>query len=405
MTDNIGLPLWTEMWFVAFLVWMTCKLIIWFTLPASSRVAARSAAYLLGWPGMDPRPFVVARVSNPCGKARPARAARNLIAGNLLLSASTLFVVPHPFVAAWTGMIGTVLLLHFGLFNLIALAWNRAGVSVEPIMHEPTRAVSLADFWSRWNRGFRDLAFRLIFRPLHRHIGIGAAMFVAFLFSGLVHDLVISLPARRGFGLPTLYFLVQGIGIAFERSRVGRRVHPVATRILMYITLILPLPLLFHRAFIERVFVPFILFLARCKMTASIDLTTLLRIGGVLHFGILIASALTPKVLHWRRELGKLNLLTRQLVWVHGVFIVITIIALGVIATITAPQLALGGILARCVCGFVALFWLARLSLQFILFDPRQYLTNATLKLGYHGLTLVFTYLAIVFGFAAINPL
>ena len=63
-------------------------------------------------------------------------------------------------------------------------------------------------------------------------------------------------------------------------------------------------------------------------MIGPIPLTTLLCIGGLMHFGILIASALVPRVLDWRSELRKLNPLTRQLVWVHGVFIVLTIIAL-----------------------------------------------------------------------------
>jgi hypothetical protein len=134
-----------------------------------------------------------------------------------------------------------------------------------------------------------------------------------------------------------------------------------------------------------------------------VTLSTLLRLGGVMHFGILIASALVPQVLDWRSELRKLHTLTRQLVWVHGVFIVLTIVALGAIATINAPLLALGGLLARCVCGFVAIFWLARLSLQFALFDPKPFLTKPILKVGYHGLTLVFAYLALTFGWAAVR--
>jgi hypothetical protein len=44
------------------------------------------------------------------------------------------------------------------------------------------------------------------------------------------------------------------------------------------------------------------------------NLDVLIRIGGVLHLGILIASALVPGALEWKRELEKLRPLSRQLV-------------------------------------------------------------------------------------------
>ena len=54
-------------------------------------------------------------------------------------------------------------------------------------------------------------------------------------------------------------------------------------------------------------------------MTAHLEI--LIRLGGMMQLGILIASALVPRVLDWRRELAGLATLTRQLVWVHGLFI------------------------------------------------------------------------------------
>src|SRR5260370_39590790 len=63
----------------------------------------------------------------------------------------------------------------------------------------------------------------MIFAPLHKRLGVGATGFLVFVMSGLVHDLVISVPARGGYGLPTTYFVVQGVGAALERSRFGKR--------------------------------------------------------------------------------------------------------------------------------------------------------------------------------------
>jgi hypothetical protein len=130
--------------------------------------------------------------------------------------------------------------------------------------------------------------------------------------------------------------------------------------------------------------------------------TRLLFIGGILHFGILFASALVPRVLDWRKALRKLDPLSRQIVWVHGLFIVLVIIAFGVLSVGFPHELAGGGRLARAICAFIALFWTCRLVVQFAVFDPRPYLKNALLVIGYRGLTVVFSYLAIVYAWAAL---
>lgn len=138
----------------------------------------------------------------------------------------------------------------------------------------------------------------------------------------------------------------------------------------------------------------------------TLDLATFIRIAGILHFTLLIASALTPVVLNWRTELNKLHPLFRQLIWVHGAYIALMIIGLGTIATIHAPLLADGeSILARSICGFIAIFWLIRLTLQFVYFDARPMLTTLGLRLGYYyGLTFVFAFLGFTFAWAAFRP-
>jgi hypothetical protein len=139
--------------------------------------------------------------------------------------------------------------------------WQSLGVMAEPIMSAPLRSTSLAEFWGkRWNLGFRQLAHELIFRPLYRRLGAGIAAFFVFVVSGLIHDLVISLPARGGYGLPTLYFLLQGAGVAVERSQLGERFglgHGARGWCFMMVFLVVPVFGLFHPWFVLRVIVPF----------------------------------------------------------------------------------------------------------------------------------------------------
>ncbi|TWU12448.1 hypothetical protein CA54_12720 [Symmachiella macrocystis] len=135
------------------------------------------------------------------------------------------------------------------------------------------------------------------------------------------------------------------------------------------------------------------------------NLELLIFCGGMLHFGILIASALVPQVLDWKSSLAKLDSLSRQLVWVHGAFIVLVIVGFGLLSLFCAGELASGTHLARGVCLFIAIFWGARLGVQFFVFDAKSYLTTTFLKIGYHGLTVAFLYITIVFALAAWHPL
>jgi hypothetical protein len=128
-----------------------------------------------------------------------------------------------------------------------------------------------------------------------------------------------------------------------------------------------------------------------------------LLIGGALHFIILIASALTPRVLDWRANLAPLNPFLRRLFWVYGGFIVLVIVSFGVISLAHPGALASGEPLARSVCAIIAVFWSVRLAVQWFVFDARPFLTNTLLRLGYHALTLGFITLALIYGCAAIS--
>ena len=86
----------------------------------------------------------------------------------------------------------------------------------------------------------------------------------------------------------------------------------------------------------------------------------------------------------------------------HGGYIVLVISVMGLLSLCEAPQLADGSLLARSVCGFVALFWSVRLAIQLLLFDGRPYLATRLLKLGYHALTVAFVCLSAIYGWLAL---
>jgi hypothetical protein len=131
---------------------------------------------------------------------------------------------------------------------------------------------------------------------------------------------------------------------------------------------------------------------------------TLLRIGAALQFTILIASAMTPKVLNWKGELAGLHPFLRRLFWVYGVFIVMTFLGFATISVLCVEELAAGSLLARSFCGFTAAFWFARLLVQFFVFDAKPFLTNWFYTAGYHGLTVLFIALTGIYGWLCFRP-
>ena len=260
-------PPWALMWSLAVSVYAGCK---WLSLgdgiAAWRSSARRILGYLFLWPGMDARAFLApARQVDRPGFAEWLAAAGKVLLGAILIGVAAPFVERSPTAAAWIGMAGIVLVLHFGLFHLLSIAWRRQGIDAPPIMNSPLLATSLADFWGRrWNLAFRDLASAHVFRPLAGRVGPAGATMAAFLVSGVVHDVVISLPPRGGYGLPTLYFAIHGAGLLFERSRLGLRLgtrRGITGRIFTAVVTLAPLCLLFHPTFIANVIVPMLEFI------------------------------------------------------------------------------------------------------------------------------------------------
>jgi alginate O-acetyltransferase complex protein AlgI len=258
------MPPWAFMWTLSFAIFFSLKWLTWWK--ARTQVPHptwRSIAYLLAWPGMDAAAFLDAkqRLPSPRFTTWIWATLETALGAVLMWIVARSFPRSAPLLRGWTGMLGLILLLHFGSFQLIALAWQTLGVNAKPIMSAPLRATSLAEFWGkRWNLGFRQLSYELIFRPLHRTLGVEAAGLLVFVVSGLIHDLVISLPARAGYGLPTAYFLLQGTGVTIEHSGFGKQLglgRGARGWLFMAVFIMGPVFWLFHPWFVQGVIIPF----------------------------------------------------------------------------------------------------------------------------------------------------
>lgn len=208
--------------------------------------------FLFFWPGMNVAEFRRA----PTVKLRLVPKG----IGNLVIGGFLTWVVAReisdPFLATWVAMIGFVWALHGGCFTLLAAFWRFHGRDVMPLMHAPLLARSLADFWGRrWNRAFRDAAHQLVFRRFAPRFGSKSAMLAVFLISGILHDVIVTIPARGGYGGPTLYFLLQGCGMMLE-TRIPER-NRLARRAFAFVFLVGFLAVGYPPEFVENVAEPF----------------------------------------------------------------------------------------------------------------------------------------------------
>lgn len=138
-------------------------------------------------------------------------------------------------------------------------------------------------------------------------------------------------------------------------------------------------------------------------LRSLITLENALLLAGVIHFLVLIASALVPKVFDVRSALKNVPGMVRSLFWVYGAFIVLTITGMGAVTLLHADAMARGEPVARAVAAFIAVFWAGRIAVKFFVFDLKPYLTSTWLKLGDHALALAFFYFVIVYSWAALG--
>lgn len=226
--------------------------------------------YAIGWVGMRAQPFetlggpvipggrpmLLFGISRVVGGALLILLAHGLVA--LHLNAMLTYALVRPVL-----LVGLSLILHFGFLSISAGMWRFSGVNTYYLFRQPAKALSLTELWSkRWNIAFSEMTSVAIFRPLRTKIGAPAALMVSFIFSGFLHELALSMPVNSGYGLPTLYFVIQGLLVLTEKLLQSRGVtflqNKAIARLWVFFWLIVPMPLLFHEQFIKQIVWPMV---------------------------------------------------------------------------------------------------------------------------------------------------
>jgi hypothetical protein len=90
-----------------------------------------------------------------------------------------------------------------------------------------------------------------------------------------------------------------------------------------------------------------------------------LQIAGLVQIALALLHGAFPKRFGWKQELASVSLLSRQIMYVHTLFVALVVFLMGVLCFTSAPGL-INTSLGKRVCLGLAVFWGLRLVIQFV---------------------------------------
>jgi alginate O-acetyltransferase complex protein AlgI len=386
----------------------TIKVGSWLLLSVRSRDVSLSTGESLlfwtVWPGVRPDLFAASDdAADPDASSFVTGYA--FVLGGLGLALLSLLAVPFVGLdgSTWMLLVAFLAVIHAGIGRLLPFFLRWLGYPAPPLFNAPLRSQGVGEFWSdRWNRPFIGMNRLFLTKPLSKRVGMGTAAMAAFVASGVMHELAISYAAGAGFGLPFLYFLLQGVCYTAEQRVVGEPDGDwsLARRLWTMLAVLGPLPLLFHGPFRMTFLAPLVeagrTLLLSAPLSAYLGAGLWVGAGG--HFLVLAASHRVPAELDWETDLESLDPFNRKLMWTYGGYIVLSIVSFGVLTALFHEQFLAGTPVALGVCGVIVVFWTIRVLVDALYFSHEDWPEGIEYVVGHALLTSLFVLLIVVYG-------
>lgn len=119
-----------------------------------------------------------------------------------------------------------------------------------------------------------------------------------------------------------------------------------------------------------------------------------LLLAGIAHFCVLLAGVQIPARFEWKRELAVLSPMNRKLFWVYLGFIGGTIAAFGLLTLALRGEMLRGDRSALALAALLATWWTARILIDALVFDHRDWPKGAQFVAGHVLLTSTFVAMA-----------
>jgi hypothetical protein len=129
----------------------------------------------------------------------------------------------------------------------------------------------------------------------------------------------------------------------------------------------------------------------------QINIQSLVYFSCLSQIALAIGSLAVPRALNWKVELAKTRPLIGQMFWVYAAYIFVINICFGVISVLAAKDLINHSHLALALTGFIALYWISRVLIQFLYFDRAHFPKGNWYMTGELTLVALFIFLSVVY--------
>jgi len=124
----------------------------------------------------------------------------------------------------------------------------------------------------------------------------------------------------------------------------------------------------------------------------------LIVLAGIVQLALVGANVSLPHFLRPSTELAPVSPMIRKMFYVHWIYIVFVLLIFSALSLRFAGELASGHPLGRFISAAIAIFWLARVPIQFFYYDADLRRAN---RLGDVACIVAFTFLGVVYSIAA----
>jgi len=127
---------------------------------------------------------------------------------------------------------------------------------------------------------------------------------------------------------------------------------------------------------------------------------TFIHLAGLAQIALVIGSMMIPRILNWKAALEEVQTLIKQMFWTYAAYILVINLSFGLISVFAFKDLTNGSFLASAICGFIAVYWISRVLIQFFYFDRKSFPTGIWNKLAEAVLVAIFLLLSVVYSIA-----